>query len=951
MSPAPQENMAPMPHTVEGDTQAVKHGSLSPQPANGPPLPDNACVPGIAASSSKVGDMPHSQEAQISNMAVSPENMDIDSGNFAAQIPTMAVGPETVDTDSGNLASQIASGPDVGSKKTLESNSEQDMPVVAAPTAEGAKHLGEQRDMGKEPSQSFHDKQLAMLEASERLSKECEKLEVRAGGPSEEPTDKARLPVLKRKLQRIDTALDRNETLDDINLAEDMKIAQDTMPTSTPRLQSSSSTKPASSMKNNTTQKAAGRTCAPGNTGGSNKRRKLNQAPKKPTEPGDPTLTHTMQRINESRAAAEKRNDKKLLGDLRGISSSRSAERKKLVAAAERSADDPTKIKCIKLDIEALVISAKHYGKTCMLITPERAEGGPPEHIYLDDYAWSIKGMTPVLKHHQMVAAGTMIHFENSGECRGGLVFDWMGYGKTVEALALINGKRAPKVKKTPGAATTLVVVPPAVVKQWVDEVKRHCPDLLVSPWTRKADERVLLRSDILVVSYAELRMAYKTAGGTRSGRTRKDRKEHVDGGLNEPLFDTVFYRIILDEIHEIKGLKNLTFDAVMALKAEHRWGLSGTPTPNGAEELYPYLKFIRHPKVSTLRNFKDEYVGGEGRRAIPDAERSKRLHTLLLPVMIRRTPSNTFLGATLLKLPPSRSLPPIKVQFSAEERIIYLSISGNIKGHIMKKAATKKGKVGFRILNESLIRSRQCVTSPLLLENLAMEGFWSAETLSRMRQEVRDEGIQSTPFIDQIERWTQKHGRLQSSTPCGLDAIPKPIANAMALLDNATCPGHGCGKPTMQLEDPQMAECGHAWCKTCFEMQINIEIQCKKHKIPECSRCHKPLGQAVPVPLAEAVGEAAEPICQNTTERRRPGDDYNGKQPREASPTNIMNYLDRNPTAKVPRSAKVRAVIDQVVEWQKEAPEDKIIGTFIVRCMFRGSLAANSKTSLHPMG
>ncbi|KUI63644.1 DNA repair protein rad5 [Cytospora mali] len=372
--------------------------------------------------------------------------------------------------------------------------------------------------------------------------------------------------------------------------------------------------------------------------------------------------------------------------------------------------------------------------------------------------------------------------------------------------------------------------------------------------------------------------------------------------------------------MHEIKGYPNATCDAVMALNAEYRWGLTGTPTPNGIEELYPYLSFIGHPKITTIREYRKEYVGGKKRNVISEEVRFERLRELLAPVMIMRTPSHSFLGTTLLRLPVGHPLPPIKVQLSPEEKIIYRFIDKRIQDHTEKKATDKGRDMDLHMLNESLVRLRQCVTCPLLLGNLVREGFWNADGIASMRQQALEAGCQNTPFIDHIERWMLSTNIRQASTPSGSTLQEKSIADAMALLDTSTCPGNKCGQVITNLIEPQMSECGHVWCKSCLEQQIKIENFLDEKKPPECSRCRKPLGQAKPYSAAEHSGE---PSGAAPTSKRRQGDDYNGKQPRSS---NMVDLLDRDPTLKVPRSAKVDAVVRQIVAWLNEAPEDKII-------------------------
>lgn len=621
----------------------------------------------------------------------------------------------------------------------------------------------------------------------------------------------------------------------------------------------------------------------------------------------------------------------KALPPVRGFGNITKDELNKLQSAVDRiGPDDKESKKSLTIHFRCMVNKAKAFGKLCTL-KQSQGDGDPDEARQIDDYAWAIDGMASTLRHHQLIAAGIMIDMERQGKYSGGLLFDYMGYGKTVESLALIVGSPATKATtKDSVVGCTLVVVPTAAAQQWIGEITLHCPGLSRSLWVKAVDTNVITRSEVLVITYAQLRQLYKEALGVKKRpkeKTRKDGKEDPQPVLNHALFNTKFHRIVLDEMHEIKGYPNVTCDSVMALKSKYRWGMTGTPTPNGLEELFPYLKFIQHPDITTMCDFKKEYyVGGKACNSRTESDRFEKLRQLLSPVMIMRTPSHSLLGTTLLQLPKGHPMAPIRVKFCPEEKIIYTYIKENIQRHNEEKTARKGSKRGRHMVNESYTRHRQCVSSPLLLEKLAIEGFWSGDSVVSMRQEAQEAGCKTTPFIDQIERWILRSNLDRASTTPGFVMPPKSIADARAVLAAGTCPGTACDRTTEQLVKPQRAECGHIWCKVCLEHHFGFETMILRRANPECSRCHKPLGEASPFsPLkaGEAIGESMnrEPIP-----KKQLGVDYNGKNLRGSDST---SSLDQGPTAKVPRSAKVDAVIRQIVAWQKEAPGDKIIGKY----------------------
>lgn len=562
------------------------------------------------------------------------------------------------------------------------------------------------------------------------------------------------------------------------------------------------------------------------------------------------------------------------------------------------------------------------------LIQPWISPGEGPKTVA--DFKWRLAGMNEPLHHHQVPAIGIMLmnekDLEKDGEhkfaLKSGLLFDFMGLGKTVEILGCIvvnlpvfrNGDRSKR-----GHTTTLIVVPKSAVLQWEKEIQRHCQNLKAGLYDKESEAypEEALGNDILIVTYDQLRAADRMAVSKKKKQKRSPRISF--------LFKSKFYRVCLDESHRIKGRDTETFRLCCRLHATHRWCASGTPTPNGIAEIYSYLKFIKHPQVSDFPTFRDQYLGGKKGKLFPTGVENKyeNLDRLLAPIMLMRTPGHSFLGGALVELPETY-FHATPVPLSAEEDVIYKFVEAHIEAYINKKSDKKPDKkpkktpcrprkkpqdesskgpdeemsdgLGYRSLYEVALRLRQLVASPLLLEKLVKDGIWTAIQVREMREAAHDRGCVNTPFIDQYETWISESGTSQTAS-----RKVNTSKRKTAKFNMDHCPE--CSTP--DRENPHRSQCLCIWCKKCVDDRINICMTMNREIL--CPRCKKPIG--TPTPCLGMRGEDALKFA-----------------PKEDFDTSLFRHLDANPAAAIPLSSKMRATLDQIQEWQRIAPQEKIV-------------------------
>ncbi|OCF37035.1 hypothetical protein I316_00939 [Kwoniella heveanensis BCC8398] len=385
---------------------------------------------------------------------------------------------------------------------------------------------------------------------------------------------------------------------------------------------------------------------------------------------------------------------------------------------------------------------------------------------------------------------------QEEGPWKGGMLADEMGMGKTIQTIALLLSE--------PRRKPSLVVAPVVALMQWKHEIETHAEGFTVCLWhgQGRMNAAQLKKYDVVLVSYGTLEASFRRQqrGFKRGDKFIKEKS---------PMHEFEWYRVILDEAHNIKERSTNAAKAAFALHATYKWCLSGTPLQNRVGELYSLVRFLGADPFShyfckkcdckSLHwQFKDkrhcdqcghkpmDHVcfwnteiltpiarygieeGGPGHTAF------KKLKILLDRMMLRRTKLER---ADDLGLPP-RTIVVRRDYFSPQEKELYMSLFTGAK----RQFATYVDQ-GTVLNNYSNIFS----------------------LITRMRQMA-----------------------------CHPDLVLK--SKNSALKQNVT-EGTVCRICNDTAEDAIMSACHHVFDRECIRQYLEVK-QARGHK-PECPVCH----------------------------------------------------------------------------------------------------------------
>ena len=253
----------------------------------------------------------------------------------------------------------------------------------------------------------------------------------------------------------------------------------------------------------------------------------------------------------------------------------------------------------------------------------------------------------------------------------GAVLADDMGLGKTMQVLALTAAEVAGADGTDSPHGPTLVVAPLTLLSTWAREAATFAPELTVAIHhgpDRGREQGAAARlgaADLVLTSY---------------GTAARD---------VELLSEVAWRRLVADEAQTIKNPSTAVSRALMALPAEHRVALTGTPVENRLDELRAVLEFVNPGSLGSASTFRARFaVPIEAHR---DEAAASRLRALAGPFVLRRLKSDPRVVADL----PDKQHIRVDAPLTREQATLYQAVVEDMLEQVKEsEGAARKGAI-----------------------------------------------------------------------------------------------------------------------------------------------------------------------------------------------------------------------------------------------------------------
>lgn len=335
----------------------------------------------------------------------------------------------------------------------------------------------------------------------------------------------------------------------------------------------------------------------------------------------------------------------------------------------------------------------------------------------------------------------------------GGCLADDMGLGKTLQFLSFLlyvypvvkkEEKKSrwiyetsepslfdqpveePVVQTTVSKAPTLVIMPTSLVFNWIHEKNKFAPTL--THYVYGGEKRI--RSSQIGKVFSHYNLIFTTYGMIRNDI--------------EYLKNCEFECIIMDESQNLKNASSLIYKAVVQLKTNHFYCMTGTPIENGMMDLWTQMNIINRDMLGSqtyFHRFFEQPIIKE-----KNEERDALLRQIIKPFILRRKKKD------VIKELPDKFIMEVYCEMSEEHRKAYESYKSAIRNKIMDDIFSYGKPQEMTLALSSLTLMRQMANQVSLIEEDKDIASTKVDEIMMRLENLKEEGHKVLVFSNFVK-------------------------------------------------------------------------------------------------------------------------------------------------------------------------------------------------------
>lgn len=248
----------------------------------------------------------------------------------------------------------------------------------------------------------------------------------------------------------------------------------------------------------------------------------------------------------------------------------------------------------------------------------------------------------------------------------GSILADDMGLGKTIQVLSAILFLKEHFLLEN---ESTLIIVPPTLISNWENEIKKFTPELTYYIYHGSNRTFPLEDYDIILTSYSVVR-------------------------LDLDMFsDRIWMLCVIDEAQNIKNPNTEQTRAIKSINARSKIALTGTPIENRLMDYWSIFDFTNKGYLSTKDEFKRQYVVPIEK--LEDEEILQNLKTIAKPFVLRRLKTDDDIKKEL----PDKFVNDIYCTLNKKQILLYNAILEEIFFDIENSKGIQRKGIILKIL------------------------------------------------------------------------------------------------------------------------------------------------------------------------------------------------------------------------------------------------------------